>query len=545
MKKLLLISTILLYSILSNAQSPNWLWAKSAGGTNPDQGNSITTDAVGNIYVTGEFNSSSITFGTTTLQSAGLSDMFIVKYDAFGNVLWAKSNGGISNDWGTNITTDITGNIYVIGSYLSPSIVFGTNTLTNVGDFDIFIIKYDPFGNELWAKSFGSLSQDYAQSITCDAIGNIYVAGGFASSSITFGSTTLTNKGQTDIYVVKYDTNGNVIWAKSADGTWGDFVYSITNDATGNVYITGKFFSPSITFGNNTLTNAGFSDMFIAKYDAIGNVLWAKSANAPLNSTGNGISTDVAGNVYVTGGFEGSSITFGTITLTNISTSSDVFIAKYAPNGNEIWAKSFGASSQDYGYSITNDTQGYIYIIGMYNGVINLGTTTLSNAGNIDIFIVKYDALGNMLWANSVGGLYNDYGIDITIDTWGNVCTTGNFNSGVIGFSSITFGTTILTSGGGGDAFIAQLVSTTEINKNIEQERLIFFPNPSTGQFTFNNLQKESVIEIYDITGRLILNTVTQNTSETIDLSDKQKGVYFYKIISDKNDIKQGKIILQ
>ena len=125
------------------AQSPAFLWAQRAGGTDSDYGYSCSTDASGNIFVTGYFYSPSITFGTTTLTnaSAGNNDMFIVKYDSNGNVLWAKSAGGTSNDMGKSCSTDANGNVFVTGYFDSPSITFGSTTLTNAGGDDMFIVK--------------------------------------------------------------------------------------------------------------------------------------------------------------------------------------------------------------------------------------------------------------------------------------------------------------------------------------------------------------------------------------------------------------------
>jgi hypothetical protein len=337
MKKLYTIIMALVVSANTFAQAPNCLWAKSAGGTDVDYGRSVTTDASGNVYVMGYFYSPTITFGTTTLTNAGTtgySDMFIAKYDAAGNVLWAKSAVGIDSDRGYSVTTDASGNVYVTGSFDSPTITFGTTTLTNAGYTDIFIAKYDAAGNVLWAKSEGGTSYDEGYSVATDASGNVYVTGYFISS-ITFGTTTLSNAGEEDMFIAKYDAAGTVLWAKSEGGTSNDYFRSVSTDASGNVYVTGYFYSPTITFGTTTLTNAGGFDIFIAKYDAAGNVLWAKSAGGTDDDLGYSVTTDASGNVYVTGSFDSPTITFGTTTLTNAG-SVDMFIAKYDGTGTGV-----------------------------------------------------------------------------------------------------------------------------------------------------------------------------------------------------------------
>jgi hypothetical protein len=251
------------------------LWAKSAGGTYSDEGTSLATDASGNVYITGNFVSPTITFGTTILTNEsnnGGSDIFIAKYDAFGTVLWAKSEGGTYFDEGTSVATDVNGNVFVTGNFNSDTITFGTNTCTNAGSNDIFIAKYDATGTVLWAKSSGTPNYDRGRSVSTDTNGNVYVTGMFNGAAITFGTTILTNasnNGYNDIFIAKYDAAGTVLWAKSEGGIKGDEGTSLATDANANVYLTGYFQSATITFGTTSLTNAGELDIFIVKYAGI------------------------------------------------------------------------------------------------------------------------------------------------------------------------------------------------------------------------------------------------------------------------------------
>ena len=193
-KRILLLLGISFISIISFAQILNWQWAKGVGGTDWDGIFATTIDTQGNIYVVGIFNSPTITFGSTTLTNNGEEDIFIAKYNSNGNVLWAKSAGGIYEDRALSVIVDASGNIVVTGSFNSPTITFGTTTLTNNGNYNIFIAKYNNNGDVLWAKSAGSNDEDFVSSIVAvDATGNIIIAGSFSSPTITFGSTTLIN----------------------------------------------------------------------------------------------------------------------------------------------------------------------------------------------------------------------------------------------------------------------------------------------------------------------------------------------------------------
>ena len=363
-------------------------------------GNSYITGSFGSATIT--FGTTTLTNNT----SGNYPDIFIVKYDASGNVVWAKSAGGGDYDEGQSISVDANGNSYITGYFRSDTIIFGTTTLTNntSGNYpEIFIAKYNASGNVLWAKSAGGSGYDEGQSISVDASGNSYITGFFTSPTITFGTTTLINKdslnGSADIFIAKYDASGNVLWAKSAGGNNIDIGQSIAVDASGNSYITGYFQSSTITFGTITLTNNGSQNIFIAKYDALGNVVWAKSAGGNGYDWGRGISVDASGNSYITGSFGSATITFGTTTLINNDSTAmteDIFIAKYDASGNVIWAKSAGGSGSDNGNSIAVDASGNSYITGYFESpTITFGTTTLTRNGYETIYIAKLD--------NSVG----------------------------------------------------------------------------------------------------------------------------------------------
>lgn len=404
-----------------NCYSQNWLWAKNAVGTAQDAGTSVSTDAAGNVFITGYFSSPTITFGSTTLTNAGgyfygspCSDLFIAKYDANGNVLWAKSAGGTYYDAGRSVCTDASGNVFVTGQLGSPTITFGSTTLTNVGSSDLFIVKYDTNGNELWAKSAGGINYNcQGFSVSADAGGNVFVTGQFGDSNITFDSIMLSSGGNSSsVFIVKYDVNGNVLWAKSAGGGVDNVGTSVSADAGGNVVVTGTFYSSTLTFGSTTLINAGSWDIFIAKYDTNGNVLWAKSVGGTANDQGNSVSTNADGNIFVTGFFGTPTINFDSITLTNAGPGNyyDLFIAKYDAGGNVLWAKSAGGTSKDGGYSVSADAGGNVFVTGFfYSSSITFGSTTLTPSvdnciSNCDpMFIAKYDANGNVLCASALG----------------------------------------------------------------------------------------------------------------------------------------------
>jgi hypothetical protein len=550
MKKICTLLTIgmVLLGAGAKAQAPNWAWAKKAGGSGNDVSNGVCVDASGNSYVTGYFVSSSISFGTTTLSNGGGLDYFLTKYDVAGNVLWAKGATGVSNDAGVKISLDASGNVYVMGNTNSHTLTFGTITLTLHGYDDTFIVKYDTNGNVLWAKIAGGTGNDIGQGLSVDGSGNAYICGYFASSSMSFGSITITNAGGNDVFLAKYDPSGNVLWAKSVGGTGDDSANGVGTDASGNVFITGSFLSSSISFGTTSFTNGGGIDMFTAKYDGSGNVLWAKSATGVSNDVGYDIKADASGNAIVIGTFNSSSLTFGSFPLT-LKGYDDIFLVKYDPSGTVLWAKSAGGTGNDIGVSVAVDQIGNAYLTGYFaSPSLSFGSTVLTNsASTYAMYVAEYDPLGTVIWAKGSVSTGDDRGNCIAVDANGNSCVAGSFTT-----SSLAFGTTNLANAGGTDMYVAKLYSN---NLGIQEGSkssvtMLVYPNPSNGVFellvkglpdSFSGAR----LAIVDMLGREVYSSLLdmQNASQALDLSGQTNGMY-YVIVSNHNEQYRTKVLL-
>lgn len=438
-----------------------------------DIGEDVALDAQGNIYVIGSFYGSA-TFGSTTLTSEENSqDVFVGKLDPAGNWLWAKKAGSTYDDYGKGIKVDAASNVYITGYAtgggddsessnktssspgqnlaLIPSgaMVFGSFTLLTQNYDKMFVAKLDKDGNWLWAKNTTNQNSDYASSLAMDSSSNIYVTGYFYGNA-TFGTTTLSQQNSSETFVAKLDKDGNWLWAIQSKSTDTTEPLEIATDNNGDAYITGLYYgSPS--FGTTSFSSAGNADIFVAKINNAGSWVWAKSAGGSSSDSGRSLAVDSAGNIFVTGSFQGSA-TFGSTTLVS-SGSNDAFVAKMDKNGNWLWVKSASTTGNDIGYGITLDSSGSAYVTGSFSAQIILGTFTLTNTPGIDgIFVARIDTNGNWTWAQSATGTNHNYPMALTHGDGGKLYVTGRFTT------STKFGKTTLTSKGSTDIFVWQIL---------------------------------------------------------------------------------------
>ncbi len=425
----MLIITIALIPVSVQGQTVQW--AQSGNATGSFNSARIGVDGGGNSYITGFYNGTA-TFGATELISSGQSDVYVAKYDSSGSEVWVKSFGGGGVELSDGIAVDSAGNSYITGLHTSGA-QFGAFTLS-AGIFDIFVAKLDSSGTVLWAKAAGGAGQfDQGAGIAIDGSGNSYVTGKFQGTA-TFDSIVLSSG---NMFVAKYDPNGNVLWAVSASGASRD----IAVDSAGNSYVIGDY-GGTATFGAFVLNTAGASDIFVAKYDSSGNVQWAQSAGGTQSEAGRGIDVDSLGNSYVTGSFQGAS-TFGTFMIIGGQVS-NFFVSKYDNSGNVVWVQSDGGTTNlASGRGITVDVAGNSYVTGNFSGGV-FGPFMLNDGA----FIANYDTDGNALWAQSGGPGAAGLGVDI--DTAGNSYISGSY--GV----TATFGPFTLIPEGSTNIFLAK-----------------------------------------------------------------------------------------
>jgi len=440
---------------------PGFEWVRSGGSSTWDFGNGVAVDAQGSAYVVGYIR------GPADFSGVGLShlpwtdspQMFVAKYSRDGSLLWVKSppltpvtEYQVASSLANGVAVDISGNVYVAGGF-SGIITFGSTSLTNMtsdwSDTDILLAKFDGEGNPLWARQAPTWGYSWANAVTVDTDGSVHIVGSFRGTA-SFGGAALTSADDfIDAFHAKYDAAGNVVWAKKAGGARSDYAYAVSSDPSGNTYVAGEF-EGTANIGGIALSDPRWSD-FIAKYDRDGNVHWAKKAGGNLdNNYGCGVAVDPSGNAYLTGAFSDSGV-FGGITL--LATNQDVFVAKYDPLGQVLWVTQAGGDQPDSGRSIATDSAGDIFVTGYFQHTASFGGPTLTSWGNREIFVARYASDGSPQWAKSAGLIFDDGGLGIAVDSQGAVFVTGSF------YDSAWFDSTYVTGVGLDDMFLAKLAS--------------------------------------------------------------------------------------
>ncbi len=505
---LIFFSFLFIFSTRLFGQAPDFLWLANAGSPGSTTGEKVAVDNNGNIIVTGYFDST-ITFGTLKLSSFGSADIFLAKYDPSGEILWAKQAGGSDYDNGYSVTADKNGNIIITGSFTSASANFDGLTVRSVGGSDVFVAKYDPNGKIIWVKTAGGQMYDVGYGVTADGNNNVIITGTF-SSSISFGTISLKGHAYSDIFVAKYDPNGNVLWARGA-GNNGFYNSSsgVAVNSNNDVFITGSI-GDTVTFDNITIASIGGEDAIIAKYDENGNINWVKQAGGKGSyDYSNDISVDKNDNLYITGQFSGIAF-FGNIQLTSVE-NSDIFIAKYDASGTPVWVSKDSRYSTNTGVGISADDAENVSVIG-----------NLLIGDFDDIYIGRFNKNGVKTWSTIAGGNFNDRAGGVANGLNGDLIVSGSFSD------TAAFGSKEMVSVGYSDAFLGRIPApqlafsphTLNFNSVAPGENIIkniLYSNPSKSNLHIYNTNFVDSNKQYTLQGK-IADSITAGASASIGI---------------------------
>ncbi|MBK8567304.1 MAG: hypothetical protein IPN76_29270 [Saprospiraceae bacterium] len=390
---------LFLLPLLGQAQA--WKWAKSLG-----QSNNITT--VKNIrpytgtqvLVSGNFAASTLTLGSQTLSNAGQDDGYVAIVDDWGEYAWAAKFGGSGQDFVVDAAAASNGDFVVAGNFKSITITIGGTNLSNSGETDAFVAKYNADKTLAWAKKIGSADIDEVGNVAMDADGNTYVSG------LVLDKFTNAIK---HYFVRKLDAAGNQVWERKGETTGGYPQTGLALDDDQNVYLGGSVFGTA-TFGNTTMTSDTSYGAFIVKYNSAGSLIdtYLNTGIDKFNSI-----TAQAGNVFACGEKINGCIGWGW-PLSHSKT----HVVKIDANLNTVWHKTAGGEhpcqSYDIAKSLSVDDEGNVYVTGsFFSPALEFAGDSLRNSFNLEyyypqIFVFKYSPNGNELWGKSLGGIHLD-----------------------------------------------------------------------------------------------------------------------------------------
>lgn len=372
------------------------VWAKRAGGKGGDKIESIALDGLGNIFTVGEFEDTCYweTIMKNT-PGPEVNNMFIAKYDTTGSVTWVKtlSTTGVIHTRGYGVACDQSGNVYACGGTKGDTYFEGNYLFTSNGDYDGTVVKFDANGNYIWGQRLGGSESDKANGIASDNSGFVYVTGNFVGNAEFSPGVNLNGNGHTEIFLSKYDANdGSLQWAKMAGDTGFDRGRDVMVNINGDIVITGEF--QTGYFGTNLVFSRGNMDMFLAAYNSNGDNLWALSGGGEEDDIGRAVTHDNAGNVIVVGDYAVAGIfTPDTIYGNGFA---DLFVASYSSDGANLnWIRSAGGLDNDRGKGVGVDNANNVYVCGEFIDSIRFGTSNIIGDTLLDAYLTKISTATN------------------------------------------------------------------------------------------------------------------------------------------------------
>ena len=521
-----------------NAQT--FFWSNQIGSEYYDSGGSGCCDNEGNFYFAGGFQGIFCYFQTDTLVRHGVNDLFLVKYDPTGKELWVRQIGGWNEESFESIEVNydnVSNHIFISGSFYG-AVSFGSCIMTSRGRLDIFLLKYNLDGNCVWGTQAGGDGDDEASKIAFDKNGCIYMCG---SNSLTanFDDFEIPRGG----FLAKFNQDGKCQWAKNKFA-WSQIRTPGLKIFDSDIIVGGCLgVDDTVRIDTIVIAHKGFCSSLICCFDSKGDAKWLREGISLYTESVSDIAIDVDGNIFQTGYFV-DSINFSGTFLASKTGKQEMFLVKYDKTGKPLWARQTVSSYYAEGFSLSTDRNGKITVTGHYSGTTRFDDFQVKSISNEDMFMTSYDNSGKCLGAYSFG---NGLGSGICNDTEGNPYFTYLFSG------STSLGSKVFNSYGGTDIIIAKCSAITGLEeppKN-EQNTLLIYANPNTGKCNitipdeFKN-DKNLRLQIFDNKGRLIQQSAVEIAEDKIKLNieAQAKGMYT-AILSNGKKSYSGKIVFK
>ena len=462
--------------IAPTVRADAFVWAKQLTSTINCSGvpEGVALDSAGNVYVAGHFcGTADFDPGPgTQVRAAASRDAYVLKLDSAGRFLWVAQLGtGPMATQAFDLVVDPAGNVAVTGTFLG-TVDFdpgaATFNLTSAGNLDVFVVKLDSSGALLWARQVGSTGLDSAEGIATDPAGNIYAVGLF-NGTVDFDpgvdNFPLNSSGLSDAFILKLDSSGGFSWARRVGGTGSDRAIAVALDGQTPTFV-GSFsgtgdFDPGA--GAHNLTASGPTDVFVCRLTVAGIFDWARQLGGSSTESVYDVAVGALGEIFTVGEFTGTADfdpnPGSAFNLT--ATGSAAFISKLNAGGSFLYAKQLGGATTPgpVARSVAF-VGGNVYTTGTFRGNIDFdpgpGNHPLSSAlATDDAFISKLDGAGNYVWAGGLGGASDDHAYGVAVSSEHNIHTVGTFRDDAdFDPGSLDF---VLNPAGNTDSFISRL----------------------------------------------------------------------------------------
>lgn len=435
-------------------------------------------------------------FGPLSTFGQNREDGFITKYNDQGTLQWVQQLRGTSTDRINGIAITDDNSIYIVGEF-RDKLYYNNDSLISAGRLDIFVAKLDSTGQFQWAFNTGNQLEDSAHDIDILSNGNLVLTGYF-QMELPWGPDTLRTNTSRDVFVGCVQPDGTPLWASVLSGPSVDESNSIATDSSNCLYIMGSFRDYLYPNGATVAAEGGV-DAFLAKYDSTGQLLWTEIMGGPAGDQGRYVTVDAEQNV-IAGGWISSYLSIpSSLTFITGDREEDIFAVKYDPTGNLIWAKVMGGTFDERIYAIETDENCDLYFMGTLDSLLVINGDSLRNRHlnrPTDIFILKYDSTGSYKWGQTLGHYYNDFCYDFIVPNSQALYIAGSYQD-----TSIFINDTLI-SDFGYDIFVAKFSMDTSLNipllpPTAPSLPASLFPNPSKEQSVLMvELEKASALQV-------------------------------------------------
>jgi len=528
--------------------APTWTHVNQIGNTGSlTEVFNTLTDAAGNVYQTGSFTRTTQA-GTLslTLGSGASFDMFLVKYDPQGNVLWMRQAGSqtvttppnntlFGGASGRALAVDAAGNVYVAGIFRG-GVTFGSLATTlaagQTGQ-NCFLAKYSPQGTVLWTRAglVATPNNDVEPlSVSSAPNGDVFVAGGF-SGTATFGPTSYMSQGSTDVFLAKYSATGSLAWVQVPGSPFTDLGFCVKSTPNNGAYLTGSFTNTLSLSAAVGTVGYGQKDGFLAYYDNQGTAQWIQAVGGPQDDEISRVEIMPTGELYAAGSFQGTSA-FGGLSLTSAG-GYDGFLLKCTAQGVPQWARRLGGTGNDYAYELVQQPAGPVYLAGNFEGTAQFDTQSVTSAGASDVFLARYNASGSLVWLTRGGGVMNEYVGGLSYGPG------GTLSLGVKLRGPAQFGTLTVVTASAIEGLLCQLQDNTPLPVRAATipEELSVYPNPMVKQLTVafdSGNGGMAQFYLYDALGKVVrqtAQTVARQARFDLPVADLPPGIYTLKVV--------------